>query len=381
MGCHSTKQPPAASYAKKPEAEISESKCDAAAPVLDEEPKQSGGAKSEPNEEPTQSGGIAPAAPAVDEVADKVASGTENQMGNATQGSDADVPTSTENPENEDQVDPMRKGLGDGPMRFHPISERTLSAQIDTLAKDERACFDELKARWNKKQNRGHEYSDKLILRFARCSPGLKKFNADASFKVMESFDPRYLSLTADSLESQLRSQTLFVLPEVQSIDGHDVFYMKPARYFPKKTSTAQIIDNLVYCMQTMAETKEKSDAEGIAFLANMDDWSFTNFSISYCHEFMMVLQGRIPLRVRMFLIVNPPWWFGRIWSIMKGMLSKDFQKKVAIIPESDLGTYLASDYKKLLPDEMKCGEANTDKMVNDYIAYRKYVESLSKSS
>jgi len=268
--------------------------------------------------------------------------------------------------------------LGHGPMRFAAKSEVTLAEQIAALNPDERACFDELKARWSKK-DRGHTYSDLLILRFARCSPGLKKFDVDASFKVMEGFDARYLSLTAESMEKQLLTKTLFVLPDLKSIDGHDVFYMKPARFWPSKTSTTEIIDNLVYCMQSMVETKQKSCEEGIAFLANMDAWSFSNFSISYCHSFMMVLQGRVPIRVRMFLIVNPPWWFPKIWSIMKGMLSADFQKKVAIIPESELGKYLADDYRKALPDDMKTGEAGTDAIVNDYIAYRKNFESLQQ--
>jgi len=300
--------------------------------------------------------------------------------GDQMRGSEAEVPPVIERPHTEDKVDPMRKLLGDGPMRFHPESERPLSVQIDSLTKEERVCLDDLKDRWNKTGHK-HEYSDKMILRFARCSPGLEKFNAKAAFKVMESFDPRFLSLTAQTMESQLCTKTLFVLPELKSIDGHDVFYMKPARYFPKQTRTATIIDNLVYCMQTMAETKEKSCEEGIAFLANMDDWSFTNFSVSYCQQFMLALQGRVPIRVRMFLIVNPPSWFGSIWSIMKGMLSDDFRKKVAIIPESDLGTYLASGYEKSLPDDMKSGEANTDDIIDDFIDYRKYVEGRGRGA
>eukprot|EP00957_Ditylum_brightwellii_P192493 14656319-Ditylum_brightwellii.AAC.1 len=61
---------------------------------------------------------------------------------------------------------------------------------------------------------------------------------------------------------------------------------------------------------------EEKSCTEGIGFLANMADWHFSNFS------------GRVPVRVRLFLIVNPPSWFGKIWKIMRPMLSDDFAKK-----------------------------------------------------
>ena len=270
------------------------------------------------------------------------------------------------------------KALGDGPMRFAPTDERTTAEQIAALSGEEKACFDELKERWNKK-DRGHKYSDAMILRFARCSPGPKKFAVEPAFKVMKSFNPRYLELSAEKLEAQLMTKTLFVLPHLKSKDSHDVFYMKPARYWPKVTSTEQIIDNLVYCMESMVE-KQKSCEEGIAFLANMNDWGFSNFSVSYCHQFMMTLQGRVPVRVRMFLIVNPPSWFGKIWNIMKPMLASDFRKKVHMIPETELHNFLAGDFKKDLPDDLECGGADTEGLVKDYVAYRKYIEAAKSN-
>merc|ERR1712125_313000 len=106
----------------------------------------------------------------------------------------------------------------------------------------------------------------------------------------------------------------------------------------------------------------EKSATEGIAFLANMNDWTFTKFSVSYCYEFMMMLQGRVPVRVRLFLIMNP-------------MLAADFRKKVHIIPEAKLGEFLMDGYEDYLPDDFKSGKASTDDMVNDFIDYRKLVE------
>jgi len=250
-----------------------------------------------------------------------------------------------------------------------------VSKQIDDLKPEERACFDALKARWEKKLDKGrHPFSDEMYLRFARCSPGARKFNEETAYKVIKKFDPRYLTLTATGLEVQLRTKTLFPIANLKSKDGHDVFYMRPSRYFPKDTSTQTIIDNLAYCMNTMVE-KEVACTEGIAFMANMDDWTFTNFSVNYCFQFMLMLQGRVPVRVRLFLIINPPSWFNKIWNIMKPMLSADFQKKVFIIPEVQLSKYLEEGYEDKLPDDIKCGSLDTEQMVSDFIAYRKYVE------
>jgi len=265
-----------------------------------------------------------------------------------------------------------------GAERFSPSKdERSIEEQIAGLSKEEKECFDNLKAKWNKEfPDDSHTLSDEMILRFAYCSPGEKKFNEKASWKVMKNFDRRFLSLKAVDLEEQLLSKTLFPIPGLKTLEGgHDVFYMRPSRYFPSKTPTELIVDNLGYCMTSMQEGNEKSSREGIGFVANMDGWKMSNFSVDYCLQFMNMLQGKIPVRVRMFLIVNPPGWFGTIWSIMKPMLSKDFRKKVNVISETKLKKYLAEGFEEFLPDEFADGRASTDDIVKDFVAYRKSIE------
>jgi hypothetical protein len=150
---------------------------------------------------------------------------------------------------------------------------------------------------------------------------------------------------------------------------------MKPARYFPKKTRTKSIIDNLAYAMNCMLE-KQSACRDGIGFVACMDDWGMNNFDVKYWFKFMMALQGEVvPVRVQLFLIVNPPSWFGAVLRVMKPMLAPEFQKKVKIIKEEKLSTYLQSGYKDLLPDDMKSGRASTDALVHEFIRTRKNIE------
>jgi hypothetical protein len=46
---------------------------------------------------------------------------------------------------------------------------------------------------------------------------------------------------------------------------------------------------------------------------AHTNSWKMTNFSVNYCYQFMMMLQGRIPVRVRLFLIVNRTFTLSRV--------------------------------------------------------------------
>ena len=153
------------------------------------------------------------------------------------------------------------------------------------------------------------------------------------------------------------------------------MFYMKPSRYNPSDTPARTIIDNLVYVMNTML-ARERPCRDGIGFLACMDDWKMKNFEVNYCYQFMMTLQAfTVPVTVQLFLIVNPPSWFGVIWRIMKPMLAPSFRKKVKVIKERMLHKYLKEGFENYLPDDLSCGRENTEALVRDFIAWRKCAE------
>jgi hypothetical protein len=156
---------------------------------------------------------------------------------------------------------------------------------------------------------------------------------------------------------------------------------MRPGRYFPKETAVTTVIDNLVYVMECMLDN-EQTCTDGIGFVANMTDWQMTNFTVAYCLKFMLNLQGRcVPTRVGLFLIVNPPSWFGSIWRIMKPMLSVDFRKKVHMISLDDLSQFLAPGYEHFLPDDIYGGKAPTESIIQNFIAERKIIEHSTGKS
>lgn len=127
--------------------------------------------------------------------------------------------------------------------------------------------------------------------------------------------------------------------------------------------------------MNTMLE-KEHAQKEGIGFIACMDDWKMQNFEVNYCYQFMMGLQSfYVPVKTQLFLIVNPPVWFGAIWRIMKPMLAPSFRKRVKICNEDKIAKYLQSSFEDFLPDDMKTGRANTQQMLEDFISFRRFAE------
>ena len=283
--------------------------------------------------------------------------------------------------------DEDHNGLSDDLMRFDYQGKDSVEDQFYSLNLGDRYVFQDLLQRWKDHCARRKSYPKNIpkswFFRFLRHTRNENAssdgFQEDKAFKLMVKLlkNDRYVKLSVSSLNAQLRSKTLFPVPGLKTSDGHDMFYMRPSRYFPKETSTKTVIDNLVYVMNTMLE-KEKSQKDGIGFIACMDEWKMKNFEVNYCYQFMMALQGAMaPVKVQLFLIVNPPAWFGAIWRIMKPMLIPSFRRKVKICNEKDISKYLKSDYQKYLPDDMKSGTVPTDKLVADFIAYREHVEGF----
>eukprot|EP00980_Cylindrotheca_fusiformis_P011558 scaffold2737_cov99-Cylindrotheca_fusiformis.AAC.4 len=219
---------------------------------------------------------------------------------------------------------------------------------------------------------------DGLLYRFA-CFHSFDVEKAKTAIKKDADRNYRYLQLRMRGpLREQFKTRTLFPLPGLTTKTGKcEVFYMRPSRYFPGSTTTESIIDNLCYVLNDLSHTKEQCQ-NGVAFIANMKGWKMENFSVDYCHQFMQALQGHmVPTRVDLFLIVNPPSWFGKIWKIMRPMLSNQFSKKVHIIKEDKFSDFLAADYEQFLPDEFACGWRKTDELVEDYIDKKMYVDAM----
>jgi hypothetical protein len=287
----------------------------------------------------------------------------------------------------------LQQKLGPGPLRFEAQGERDLEEELYDLTLPDKRAYKNLKQRWNdycaKQQSYGGRNKTGTVAPanipmewyFRFLHDTAKKdghFHEDRAFRSMMKLlsKDRFLTLRVFPLTKQLQSRTLFPVPGLKTkVGGHAMFYMRPSRYFPKKTSTRTIINNLVYVMNTLCE-RQHAQKEGIGFVACMDEWRMVNFDINYCYQFMMALQGTmVPVNVQLFLIVNPPAWFGAIWRIMKPMLAPSFRKKVKICKESKISKYLESGFEQFLPDDMQSGRAGTDALVADFIEYRQHVE------
>jgi hypothetical protein len=96
---------------------------------------------------------------------------------------------------------------------------------------------------------------------------------------------------------------------------------------------------------------------------------------LQYAKSFFDTMQGRFPCRVRLFLIVNPPSWFGAVWRLIRPMMTKDFAEKVQMPSTSELETWIS---KENIPTQLG-GSLDLEKASNAFIKYRYKVEGLEE--
>ena len=192
--------------------------------------------------------------------------------------------------------------VGQGPMRFGPVCHST-SVQED-LMKCQNALAMERYIKLQlacEHEGLDKRYTDKQIFRVA----SYKEFRVSHALRLLKRMNVRFLNTTVRQLEDQLRTRTLFPLPQLQSDTISSFFYMRPSRYSPNVTPTPTIIANLIYVMDTLWE-RHRDYNHKIGFIANMNDWTMQHFAVDYCFQFMQALQGRTaPVNVDLVSCIN----------------------------------------------------------------------------
>ncbi|KAL3936748.1 MAG: hypothetical protein SGBAC_008000 [Bacillariaceae sp.] len=216
------------------------------------------------------------------------------------------------------------------------------------------------------------QVTSQLILRYAI----FHNFDYDDAKAAVEkcAFN-KYLNLRMHGdLAEQFASNLLFPLSNLTlKLNKSQVIYVRPSQYQPSPENEDLMIKSLCYVLNDCT----RSEAEchnGVAMVINMNEWSTENFSSDVWKRFMSVLQGElVPTKVKMVVIVDAPKEFVAIWNVLKKSLQTKFSKKVRLIKEAKLGTYLMDGYQKYLPSDF-CGTwRDANELCEDYVDQKAY--------
>nr|KAJ3421376.1 hypothetical protein HK105_003719 [Polyrhizophydium stewartii] len=125
-------------------------------------------------------------------------------------------------------------------------------------------------------------------------------------------------------------------VPGTTDRDGFPIIYMRPNQYLPGKIPAHFVVNALVYQLEVLT-SDPKAAMYGFTFVCDMQNWGWSNFSVSYASSFFATLQGRFPVRVRKFVLVNAPSMFPLVWKIIRPMMSSDFAAKWKLVTSEGL--------------------------------------------
>lgn len=226
-------------------------------------------------------------------------------------------------------------------------------------------------------------FSEEMIYRFA----AFHSFNFESTQEAIdENRTNHYLNLKISrSLERQFRKCMVVPLPDLKTRKGNsDVLYLRPSRYVPgggSSNTMPTIVETICYALNDMSNTKEKC-LNGIAVVANMNEYEENNFDNDYWLQVIQILDGNlVPTRVSMLLLVNPPSWFqSKVWKqVTKPMLTESFVKRVHLVQSEKLGAYLMEGYEEFLPDDL--GWKKTEEVVEDFVDLKAFQEARNIKS
>jgi hypothetical protein len=156
------------------------------------------------------------------------------------------------------------------------------------------------------------------------------------------------------------------------------VLYMKFSRLIPRTIPTPAFEELLVYVINCLHE-QEDNCVHGIGLIADLTDFTMSNFSVPVMTKFLMLVQGRtFPCKVESVLFVNAPKWFGTVWGVLKQMMSTDFLKTNVhrISVEEMVMNHLEPGWESFMTDDMFVGKRRAKDIVGEFIEQRREIES-----
>merc|ERR1711916_199551 len=151
-------------------------------------------------------------------------------------------------------------------------------------------------------------------------------------------------TLKIADVEKMVLDGILLVDPRLVTVEGRRCMFMRPARFFPSKMKTSDVINLLHYMTMRLTEGI-RTQFTGFTFVADLGDWKMANFSQGYAFSWFLTMLV-MPVRMENFIIIDAPAWFGSIWTVIKQAMTPDFRAKWKYVTRDTIDTVLAKEHR-----------------------------------
>ncbi|OXA57018.1 Alpha-tocopherol transfer protein-like [Folsomia candida] len=214
---------------------------------------------------------------------------------------------------------------------------------------------------------------EQFLIRFLRA----KKFHRDEAMKLLISYyemrrdNPSlFRNLNPEYLRPSLEKRLQHVLSS-RDDKGRQVFIFRAGSWNPNEVS----LDNIFRCnylyLEEMTSLPE-TQINGISAVVDFHGFSFfqaRHFTPKHALRMIKIIQGSFPCRFQEFHLVNQPYIFHLVYSIVKPFLSEKIRDRIHVH-----GTDLNSLHRFLRPEILPefLGGSNNNSWDADWLVFMK---------
>ena len=123
----------------------------------------------------------------------------------------------------------------------------------------------------------------------------------------------------------------LLLDPEVRTMSGECVIWLRPAIY--RKSFDLMELEKLFfYSLNCLTLTHERFQRDGVALLADWTGFSMSNFNPAVSQTILKVVQEVMPMRLKAIYVVNQPFMFSVILSVVQVFMSRKVRERLHIL-------------------------------------------------
>eukprot|EP00005_Dracoamoeba_jomungandri_P000516 CAMPEP_0174253836 /NCGR_PEP_ID=MMETSP0439-20130205/3190_1 /TAXON_ID=0 /ORGANISM="Stereomyxa ramosa, Strain Chinc5" /LENGTH=636 /DNA_ID=CAMNT_0015335093 /DNA_START=182 /DNA_END=2092 /DNA_ORIENTATION=- len=171
--------------------------------------------------------------------------------------------------------------------------------------------------------------------------------------------------ISAKEIEHELRTEKLRWIHS-RDKGGRALLVSQPCKHSPSKSAPIDILKLLFYNLH-LAMEEEQTTHKGFSLISDGSGANYSNFDKRLPTLLISAVTSKFPARIGQVYIVNPPWYFRFVWSIVRGLISDHIASKVKVINSTDeLLTYI--DKEALLPEHGGTNDYDHQEWVNQRI-------------
>ena len=177
-------------------------------------------------------------------------------------------------------------------------------------------------------------HSDRSLSRFLRAKKDIAR--ACKQVKAFDEFVEQrgYQTLAYAHVEQYHEKRLLLVNPAVQTMSGETILWLRPAIY--RKTFDLREMEKLLfYTLNWLTLTHEAVQRDGVALLADWSGFSMSNFNPALPQTMLKVVQEIMPLRLKAIYIVNQPFMFSVILSVVQVFMQQKIRQRLHILGDA----------------------------------------------